>query len=160
MHAEDDYALTLSGMQTEQAFTLDDGFFANNEGRTQGGCLTAHATATPMGAETYEVRVQLKGTVAVPCDRCLAPLTLPIDTADTLSVRLGEEYDDDGDTLTAPRSTMRLPLAGVLRQLTELALPYRLCHPSGGCDPSMEGLLAQYATEEEDGTPTERTTQQ
>lgn len=144
----------------ERTLTLDDGFFANHEGRAQGGSLTAHATATPTGAETHEVRVRLQGMVTVLCDRCLAPLTLPIDSDDTLSVRLGEEYDDDGDTLTAPRRTMRLPLEGVLRQLTELALPYRLCHPSGGCDPSMEGLLAQYATEEEDDTPTERTTQQ
>lgn len=146
-------------MQTEQTLGLGDEFFARQEGRAQGGHLTAHATATPVGAEAYEVRVQLQGTVTVTCDRCLAPLNLHIDSNNTLRAQIGDEYADDGDTLTAPRRTMRLPLESILRQLTELALPYRLCHPAGACDPRMENLIARYATEK-DTTSTEETIQQ
>lgn len=159
MQTDYEPSLPLTAHATQATVPLVDDFFAQHEGRAQAGRLSAQVDCVPKGTEAYALRIRLKGDVTVTCDRCLSPLTLSLSTDDTLSVCIGDEDGDDGDTITVSRRTMRLPLAPALHQMVELALPYRLCHPAGQCDPSMERILAQHIPDD-GGGDTEETNQQ
>jgi uncharacterized metal-binding protein YceD (DUF177 family) len=106
------------------------------------------------GAQKVTADLQLRGTVTVPCDRCLEPLTLPVEAAPRFSIRSaetpGEDLSEDGREIL-PMSTAEkaLDMQQAVYDYVCLSLPIRRTHPEGGCNPETVRFLRQEPVNEE-----------
>ena len=136
-----DVALAQEGRQ----WHLDDGFFAALEGtEIEHGDLDV-ALRVKKTSGTYELTFSIEGQVRVPCDRCLELMQQDVDTEQTLRVRLGESYDDDGDFITVPEDEGTFNCAWNLYEMIALALPIHHVHPEGQCSTDMQTLLERHS---------------
>lgn len=139
-------------------YDLDDAFFAEIGGVIDRGQIRTHVDVSAKGREMWEFRIHSEGAVVVPCDRCLADLELRIDTTDTLHVRLGDTFDDDGEVITVPQQDGRLDLALPIYELIALSMPLKRVHEPGNCDPAMMARISEHLSarsgedEETDGS--------
>ena len=146
-------ALSLSqSAPQEEEFLLDKDFFQRHEGLIHSGEAKVSASWRKTDGEHFVMTLRVRGEVEVTCDRCLQPLSLPVEGTQTLRIQLGEAFDDDGETLTVSRRAMTLPIEHVLHEMLELALPFHLCHPAGQCDPQMEAWLSEHAPATDEDT--------
>lgn len=97
MDVLDSYKIDLKNMRTDVAeyqFALDDAFFEAVEGTlVKSGKADADLKIRESGG-AYVFTFHIKGTVHVPCDRCLDDMDVEIETERMLTVKLGDEYAD------------------------------------------------------------------
>ena len=92
--------------------------------------------------DAYMLEFDLVGNLIVPCDRCLDPVTVPVDTTYDLMVRHGEDYDDSrDDLLVIPQSQTSLDVSGLVYDTLLLEIPLRCVHEEGACNPEMINRL-------------------
>ena len=144
----DEYNVDLKGLKAASLslnFKLDNTFFANIEGEEfQRGTATAVVTVRK-NREIFDFTFVINGTVIVPCDRCLDDLEIEVSTENTLRVRLGEEYADDGDVVVIPQQDGDFNLAWYLYEFMVLALPMKRVHAPGKCNHEMTGRLKKHS---------------
>ena len=142
------FKVNLKGMKEQTAacdFILDDEYFQSiGADNVKKGTLEAHLDVVKAAA-SYELRFHIKGNVVVPCDLCLEDMLLPIDTHDTIVVRLGEEYADDGDLITIPQEEGVVDVAGLIFEFITLAIPIRHVHQPEDCNQEMLERLRQLS---------------
>ena len=101
----DGYNVDLKGMTSDTVsyrWQADNDFFSAVQGsEIKAGSLDV-ALRVKQASGAYELEFQLKGEVEVTCDRCLEPMSQPIEAQCTLKVVLGEDYADDGEVVTVP----------------------------------------------------------
>ena len=93
------------------------------------------------------------GMVQVPCDRCLAPLDLPIEGTDRLIVKFGQEWmEESEEILVIPETDSRFDISSFIYEYIMLKLPYKRVHPEGKdlCDPRIVDKLEQHSESETD----------
>ena len=92
--------------------------------------------------ETYDCTFTCKGTLKIPCDRCLDPIDHEVDTTYHISVKYGEGYNDENDDLLViPYSDSYLNVAYMLYDTIVLTIPLRHVHPMGKCNRAMLAAL-------------------
>lgn len=109
--------------------------FGNEEVRA--ALLHVEASARKSG-EAFLVDVDLKGSLTVPCDRCLEDVTLPVQAKALLKLRFGEgeSSEEDGrEVQWLPTGESEYNLSQVVYDYALLALPLQRLHPEGECDP-------------------------
>lgn len=85
----------------------------------------------------------LKGEVTVPCDRCLAPMSLPIEGQEYLTVSFSDtESTLDEEQLILPEDATEVDLAKHLYEYVAVRIPLHHSHPEGECDPEVVRFLA------------------
>ena len=88
------------------------------------------------------------------CDRCLDDLIFPIATSYAISVKYGEDYNDDSDDLLViPESDSYLNVAYMIYDTVALAVPIKHVHPLGKCNRQMSAMLRKHRarrTDDED----------
>ena len=150
----DKYNVDLKGMKAaslELSFDLDNAFFASIEGEEfQKGNVKATVTVVK-GRDVFELSFVLSGKVVVPCDRCLDDLEIEVETENTLRVKLGDDYADDGDFVIIPEQEGDLNVAWYLYEFIVLALPMKRVHAPGKCNHEMTGKLKRHSAEAHDG---------
>lgn len=143
----DKYNVELKGLKTETLcleFNLDNNFFADIDGEEfQKGAVNARVSVKK-NRDVFDFTFALDGTVVVPCDRCLDDLEIDIATENTLKVKLGENYADEGDTVVVPEQEGGINLAWYLYEFITLALPMKKVHAPGKCNREMTGHLKKY----------------
>ena len=151
----DKYNVDLKGMKAASLgleFELDNAFFADIDGEEfQKGSVKASVTVRK-NKDIFDFSFTLVGRVIVPCDRCLDDLDVEVDTENTLRVKLGNEYADEGDIVVVPEQDGDFNLAWYLYELIVLALPLKRVHAPGKCNHEMTGKLKKHshdASEEE-----------
>ena len=93
----------------------------------------------------YDLKFTLKGVVQVPCDRCLDPIDIEVDTAYDIKVQYGDDYDDaSDDLLIIPASNPYLNVAYMLYDTILLTIPMRHVHPLGKCNRAMAAALNKH----------------
>ncbi|MEO6884123.1 MAG: DUF177 domain-containing protein [Bacteroidia bacterium] len=91
----------------------------------------------------------LKGTVNVPCDRCLDAFDLPIENQEKLIVKLGKnDFDDDENILAISSTAYEIDVSQPIYEYIVTALPYRRVHPQdengkSDCNPEVVEKLKQ-----------------
>lgn len=122
-------------------------FFADLEQtEVDGGEVEACIDVKHISQDLYHIDVSLKGSVTVACDRCLDPLTLPVEVEETLKVKdEAPAASDHEDTLYTDYRTGCIDLAWLLYELIETALPMQRTHPIEECNPDMLSRLASEA---------------
>ncbi len=128
---------------SDLAWHLDDDFFkALEQIEIEHGSIDA-ALRVRHKADGYEVDVDMEGNVDIPCDRCLEPMSQDVEAHSTLTVRLGQAYDDDGDIITVAADTAELDLAWNLFEMVVLAIPTHHTHPDGQCPVDVPFLVSE-----------------
>lgn len=144
----DKYNIDLKGLKSEplrMEFSLDNTFFADIDGEEfQKGAVRAVVTARK-NRDTFDFAFSLCGTVVVPCDRCLDDLEIDVDTENSLRVKYGADYADDGDTVVVPEQDGDLNIAWYLYEFIALALPMKRVHAPGKCNRDMAGTLKKHS---------------
>ena len=144
----DNYYIELKGRKSdtlEFSFELDNKFFADIEGEEfQRGAVKAHVVVKKSG-DVFNFSFELAGSVIVPCDRCLDDLEIDVETSNTLKIKLGEEYADDGDIVVVPETDGGVNIAWYLYEFIALALPMKRVHMPGKCNNEMPGKLKKHS---------------
>lgn len=162
------YKLVLKGLpegKHEYSYHLDKEFFSNMENSEVRDADIAVALTVTHRHDAYLLDFRLTGTLTVGCDRCLDDLVLEIDAPYELTVKYGDDYDDESDTLLViPESDNYLNIAYMVSDTAVLAIPPRHVHPQGKCNRAMSALNKKYMVGDEaeaddnpigDGFPTE-----
>lgn len=95
--------------------------------------------------EKIEVDFFVKGSVLIPCTRCLEDMSLPVDVKEKLFVKFGEQFSEEGDNiLVVPEESGVLNVAWFLYETIVLAIPIKHVHPAGECNIAMIKKLRQH----------------
>ena len=99
--------------------------------------------------DVFELSIECKGTLVIPCDRCLDDLVHEVDTTYEIGVKLeGDELDDSrDDVLLVPESWRELDVAPLVRDTVLLTIPMTHVHDEGECNEQMSALLSDHAAE-------------
>jgi len=106
------------------------------------------------GTHKVTADLLLRGTITVPCDRCLEPLTLPVEATPRFSVRF-DALEEDGlsedgrEILPMDVADKELDLRQVVYDYACLSLPIQRVHPEGGCNPETVRFLSREQKDEE-----------
>jgi len=122
------------------SYSLDGSIFADAEPIVVLDAAVECSVAVERKSDTlYHLVMECRGSIVVPCDRCLDPLTLPVDTAYELSLKHeGDEWDDSVDgVLVIPARTSELDLKPLLRDTVLLTIPMAHYHAPGECNEAM-----------------------
>ena len=95
----------------------------------------------------------IEGFVVVPCDRCLDDMELPVETDDTLKVKLGLEFSDEDDMVIVPEEDGYINVAWFMYEFIALSIPMKHVHAPGKCNKGMMGALNKHlrtSADEED----------
>lgn len=108
-------------------------------------CIDVTALVNRKEENYFEFSFRCTGTVTIPCDRCLAPMTLEVDTTYAVSAtQQGDVLDDSGDgQLFVPESWHELDVAPIIRDTVLLSIPLTHTHAPGECDPIVMEKLRQ-----------------
>ena len=131
MEKLDGYIVDLKGMADDTVsyfWQPDNNFFSAVRGPEIKHGLLDVALRVKRTSGTYELDFQLKGEVEVLCDRCLEPMSCPIDAQATLKVVMGEEYTDDGEVVTVPERDGSINVAWNIYEFAALQIPLRHVH--------------------------------
>ncbi len=149
------FKISLTELSEENntfSWHLDDDFFSDlDEQEIEHGSLDATLRVNRKSG-AYELLFSVKGNINIPCDRCLEPMTQPIDTEAAIEVRLGNHYEDDGEVITVPETEPEVNVAWNIYEIIALAIPTYHVHPDGGCNEEINRL---FGSDKEDFTPTD-----
>ena len=105
------------------------------------------------------IDLKIRGTVTVPCDRCLEDLEIPVDELRKFSVKFGNEPSTVQETEEGERETVyfsseepALDLRQIVYDYTCLAVPMQRVHKEGGCNPA---AIAHLSSESDEVKPKE-----
>jgi uncharacterized metal-binding protein YceD (DUF177 family) len=92
--------------------------------------VNAEATVLKKDAHKVEAVLHLKGTVTVPCDRCLEPVALSVDATPS-------------EVLTPGEGEVDWNLSQAVYDYVCVSLPLQKVHPEGTCNPDTVRFLGQ-----------------
>lgn len=142
---------SLSEGKHERVFVCNPSLFEAMENDDVLDCSVEVKLTITRRGDYYTFNFDCKGELIVSCDRCLDPLTLPIDTQYELQVRYGFEYDDSIDNvLILPEHQTVLDLAPIIYTTLMLCIPIQKVHAPGHCNSQMEEMLREHGVEEVD----------
>ena len=103
----------------------------------QDACVDVEVRVVKEGAGKVEADLHLSGTLTVPCDRCLEPLAVPVESHPT-EVFKPVSPQEDWD------------LSQAVYDYVCLSLPLQKVHPEGGCNPDTVRFLGQQERADEE----------
>ncbi len=140
------YAIRISGLvdgDHDFSFELDQQFFAIFENPEIEKGMVQAKVIFEKRTGILALHFNLSGEVEVICDRCLEPFMAPLDTEQTIFVKLGEVAGEvDDDVIIIARDEHEIEVAQYMYEFILLALPFQRIHPedkdgNSSCDPSM-----------------------
>ena len=131
-------------------YHLDKFFFENMESQDVRDADVNVKLTVDFHNDVYVLSFELKGTVTVPCDRCLDDLELPVDTTYCINVKYGDDYRDDSDEIIEiPFGDAFLNVAYMIYDTVSLSIPIKHVHPLGKCNRAMSSLLRKHRAHSE-----------
>ncbi|MDR1591755.1 MAG: DUF177 domain-containing protein [Prevotellaceae bacterium] len=126
-------------------FDLNHDFFAQAEGREVLDGYVKVVIFTIKRADSVALQLVYKGTVDVACDRCLHPVSIPIDTEEALTVKFGATYSEQNDdVIVIPEAEGTLDMAWLFYECIVLTLPTQRIHADGACNTEMMTCYNRY----------------
>ena len=126
------------------AYDIDNQFFTDIDApQIQKGKLKVQLTVKK-SIGVFVLDFHTEGVVSVPCDRCLDDMDIPVDTDNSLKVKLGEEDSEDDEFITVNEMDGFINVAWYIYEFIALSLPMKHVHAPGECNESMMGALKKY----------------
>ena len=148
------YKIDLKGQEEAVAsyrWLVDSDFFAALDVEDVRNGHVAVDLSVAKASGEYDLTFNLKGTVAVPCDRCLDDMDIDIDTDGDLKVRLGADFADDGDVVVVPELEGTINVSWYIYEFISLAIPLKHVHAPGKCNKEMSEQLDKHTVSDIDG---------
>jgi len=140
---------TLPFGTEEMTCHVDESFFDGIEvTEVRRAAVDVTLRVTRLGESDYRLSIACRGTLTVPCDRCLDDLLHEVDATYDVAVRQeGDVVDDSTDgVLLVPASWHELDVSGLVRDTVLLTLPITHCHASEDeCNSEMMSLLDSHS---------------
>jgi uncharacterized metal-binding protein YceD (DUF177 family) len=126
-------------------YLLDTEYFKKIDGQeVQNGKVQASVTVRN-NEKSFELRFVLEGEVKVPCDRCLDDMDQVIAHTDTLIVKWGSDYSEEGDNvIVIPEVEGEINIAWFLYEFVVLSIPIKHVHAPGKCNRAVYGKLRKH----------------
>lgn len=146
---KNDFVISVNGLaQGETTFLgqADKEFFAKFENNE---ILNADLDVTLFVDKQHEyvdIDCDVDGTITVPCDRCLAPVDMPVSASASFRLRLkgsGVTLEEDQEEVFLPEGTDELDLSQEVYDFALLALPLQRFHQEGECDKAALDYLSE-----------------
>ena len=109
------------------------------------------------------VDCEVEGDVTVECDRCLEDLKMPVDSHIALSVKYGDEenqeehQEGEREIIFVPQDSAEFDMSQIIYDYICLALPIQRVHEEGGCNPETikyyDGPIVSEAHEDGEASP-------
>jgi len=96
-------------------------------------------------ADFFELKFHIEGVVTVTCDLCLDDMEQEVCSDDVLTVKLGEEYEEDDDLVTVPADKGTINVAWHIYEFIALCVPVRHVHAPGKCNDAMTRILSEHS---------------
>ena len=155
MSVLDNYNIDLNDVRSDAVdyrFDLDRQFFDALESTLLRGGNVAVDLKVKKNGGAYAFVFRINGMVQVPCDRCLDDMDFMIETERELTVKVGEEYSDEGDIIILPCDKAVLNVAWIIYEFIALEVPLTHVHEPGHCNAEMAEMLAAHlVTSPEEG---------
>lgn len=143
-----EFKLPLKSMgqgKEEFHYHLDKQFFQNMESADIHGADLEVTLVVDHKGDAYNLNFHITGNVTLLCDRCLDSLIHEVDTTYEITVKYGDRYCDDSDTvLEIPESDNYLNVAYMLYDTVALTIPLKHVHPAGKCNKAMSNVLHKH----------------
>ena len=129
---------------SEYEFQLDNQFFKDLDSiEIQKGKLDV-VLKVKKTSGIYQLDFQTIGKVIVTCDRCLDEMEQPIETNDSLRVKLGSEFSEIDDIVVVPEEDGYINVAWFIYEFIALNIPMKHVHASGKCNKDMLHKLNKH----------------
>lgn len=126
-------------------YHLGKQFFVNMESADVHDADLAVQLTVTLNHDLYQLDFNITGQVTLICDRCLDSLIWPIETAYSIAVKYGDDYNDDSDDLLViPWVDNFLNVAYIIYETVVLAIPIKHVHPLGKCNRQMSAMLKKH----------------
>ncbi|WP_108822789.1 DUF177 domain-containing protein [Dysgonomonas sp. Marseille-P4361] len=150
------YNIPLRGLSEgkhEFEYDLDDKFFSLIDDGTadvKRGALKV-VVSLKKTSTTFELNFNIKGSVQVPCDRCLDDIDIDVETKNKLIVKFGKEYSEESDEIVIiPEEDGAINIAWFLYEFIVLSLPAKKVHAPGTCNKAMSSKLNKHKVKSND----------
>lgn len=136
-------------------FDIDDRFFGQFEGGLiDNGQFDVSVQANKL-SDSIVLFIDYKGFTRTSCDRCLAPIDLPLNGHTEYLIKLGDAESDDGNVITINRDKSDWNVAGLIWDAVNLGMPINRTYDCDQevprpCDDTVLNKLNTYAAEDED----------
>jgi len=154
------YMIPLSGLKEGNHlydFKIDDEFFAEfEESEIKSADLTAFIRLIKRSAHV-ELKVELKGSVEIMCDRCLENFFQEINAENDLFIKYGNNREEvDDKVVIIPFGESGLDLKQLIYEFAHLGLPLQRIHPddkkgNSTCSPEMLMKLGEHMISRNEG---------
>lgn len=125
-------------------YKLDDAFFKSlDQDVVLGGDADAKVNIVAH-EDTFQVHLEVAGEVSVTCDRCLDPVSEPVEAEDDLLIKLAAHDGEDDDCVYIDMTHPLFDLGWLLYEEIAVSLPIVSRHQPGECNPQMEELLQAH----------------
>ncbi len=129
----------------EYKYLLEDKFFEDIDApMVKKGHVNVEVKVN-RNSHAFEMDFEIDGVVKVPCDRCLADMDLSISTQEHLTVKFGDSFSEESETIVVvPETEGAINLAWFIYEFIALCVPIRNVHPVGQCSKSMVSKLRKH----------------
>ncbi len=143
----------------DYTFEIDASFFEQFENApVQDGDVEVRLELNKQ-SDMYVLHFDFEGTVKTDCDRCLAPINLPIEGAERLLVKYSlEETSEEAEVIFIHPETPKLDVSKYVYEFICLAIPMIKTYDCQAederpCDDKMLGFLETQNEEEQQDNP-------
>lgn len=143
MNSSTEYIIDFKHIKKEsekRTYHLTDKFFSGIEdSMILSGDVSLEVSIVPQPASTYQVSLSYEGTIKVPCDRCLDPMTLEVEVEESLEVKLGESFNDENnEVIELDAFSPEYDFSWVYYELLALHIPIQHTHEDlSECNPDV-----------------------
>jgi len=135
----------LTEKNQEFDFELDSEFFKTiDNSEIERGKVKAIVVGQKR-SQNFILKISLEGYVIVPCDRCLYDMQQMISYNEKLSVKFGERFEEDINSVIVPQEIGYMDLAWFFYEMIVVNIPIKHVHPDGECNAAMQQNLEKYA---------------
>lgn len=159
MKRKDDTVIEFSGLKPgvyDFVFNLGETFFRPFQNdKIADGEVVFHVKMEKT-EHLMVLTIAFSGTLNTVCDRCLAPLALPVSGEETVNVKFSDTAKSEScDEIVLPLNACQLDLGQQCYEMVAGSLPIRCVHPMDAsgqptCDPEMLTYLQEEAPQDED----------
>ena len=155
----DDYKIRIAGVDIgtySYSMVCDKAFFELSEISEVDGLLNLQIEMDK-SEKMLDLKFHFAGEVVAPCDRCLDPVTIPMDFDEQLIVNLvpevEEDFENDENIWMVDENIYELDLFHFIYETIRLALPHRIVHPddengNSTCNPEVLKKLESLSQSE------------
>jgi uncharacterized protein len=128
-------------------YQIDKGFFEGLDySLIKSGDLTVNVSLNKQDA-LMVLDFEIKGTIDLPCDRCLETVHESVEGANRIIVKYGEySIEESEEIIVLGKDEGELNIEPYIYEFINLLVPMKVVHEEGDCDPQTLAALKKLET--------------